>query len=65
MTHTSVIPLIYGLTCLGLAVGRVPGLKLDRTGIALLVWMYLLCAISIVGCEFNAEYERMLALESN
>ena len=34
------------------------------TGIALLVWMYLLCAISIVGCEFNAEYERMLALES-
>ena len=35
------------------------------TGIALLVWMYLLCAISIVGCEFNAEYERMLALESN
>ncbi len=35
------------------------------TGIALLVWMYLLCAIAIVGCEFNAEYERMLALESN
>jgi membrane protein len=35
------------------------------TGIALLVWMYLLCAIAIVGCEFNAEYERMLALETN
>ena len=34
------------------------------TGIALLVWMYLLCAIAIVGSEFNAEYERMLALES-
>lgn len=34
------------------------------TGIALLSWMYLLCAISILGCEFNAEYERMLALES-
>ncbi len=33
------------------------------TGIALLVWMYLLCAIAILGCEFNAEYERMLALE--
>ena len=30
------IPVIFGLTCLGLAAGRVPGLKLDRTGIALL-----------------------------
>jgi membrane protein len=31
------------------------------TGIALLVWMYLLAAIAILGCEFNAEYDRMLA----
>jgi len=31
------------------------------TGIALLVWMYLLCAIAILGCEFNAEYERMIS----
>jgi membrane protein len=31
------------------------------TGIALLVWMYVLAAIAILGCEFNAEYERMLA----
>lgn len=30
------------------------------TGIALLVWMYLVAAIAILGCEFNAEYERML-----
>jgi len=30
------ILLIFSLTCLGLAVGRVPGLKLDRTGIAML-----------------------------
>ncbi len=30
------------------------------TGIALLVWMYVLSAIAILGCEFNAEYERML-----
>ena len=28
-------------------------------GIALLVWMYLLAAIALIGCEFNAEYERM------
>jgi membrane protein len=27
-------------------------------GIALLVWMYLLSAIALIGCEFNAEYER-------
>ncbi len=31
------------------------------TGIALLVWMYVLAAIAMLGCEFNAEYERMLA----
>jgi membrane protein len=28
-------------------------------GIALLVWMYLLAAVALIGCEFNAEYERM------
>ena len=27
-------------------------------GIALLVWMYLISAIALLGCEFNAEYER-------
>jgi membrane protein len=27
-------------------------------GIALLVWMYLMAIIALVGCEFNAEYER-------
>jgi len=27
--------------------------------IALLVWMYLLAAIALLGCEFNAEYERL------
>ena len=26
--------------------------------IALLVWMYLIALIALVGCEFNAEYER-------
>jgi membrane protein len=26
--------------------------------IALLVWLYLLCVIALVGCEFNAEAER-------
>jgi len=27
-------------------------------GIALLVWMYLMAAIALIGCEFNAVYER-------
>jgi membrane protein len=29
------------------------------TSIALLVWMYLLAAIALFGCEFNAEIERV------
>ncbi len=28
--------------------------------IALLIWMYLLAAIALFGCEFNAEYERAI-----
>ena len=31
------------------------------TGIALLVWMYLVALIALIGCEFNAEYERAAA----
>jgi len=30
-------------------------------GIALLVWMYLIALIALLGCEFNAEYERTAA----
>jgi len=29
------------------------------TSIALLVWMYMLAAIALLGCEFNAECERL------
>jgi membrane protein len=29
------------------------------TSIALLIWMYLLAAIALFGCAFNAEYERL------
>jgi membrane protein len=29
------------------------------TSMALLIWMYLLTAIAMFGCEFNAEYERL------
>jgi len=27
-------------------------------GIALLVWMYVMALVALIGCEFNAEYER-------
>ena len=30
-------------------------------GIALLVWMYLIALIALIGCEFNAVYERTRA----
>lgn len=29
------------------------------TSIALLIWMYMLAAIALFGCAFNAEYERL------
>ena len=38
----SIILIVFGLTYLGMALGRVPGLKLDRTGIALLGVVVLL-----------------------
>jgi len=31
--------------------------------IALLVWMYLMAVIAILGCEFNAEFERLSTAE--
>lgn len=36
MAEKPAVLLIFSLTCLGLAAGKVPGLKLDRTGIAML-----------------------------
>lgn len=36
MGHTTIILVIFGLTYLGMAIGRIPGLKLNRPGIALL-----------------------------
>ena len=35
------------------------------TGIALLVWMYLLAAIALIACEFNVAYERIKAGPKN
>jgi membrane protein len=35
------------------------------TVIAMLIWMYLLSVISLVGCEYNAERERLYSLLSH
>ncbi|MGE4281180.1 MAG: SLC13 family permease, partial [Magnetospirillum sp.] len=40
----NLIPIVFGLTYLGMALGRVPGLKLDRTGIALIAAVVLLAS---------------------
>ena len=35
--------------------------RFDRVryaGIALLVWIYLMSAIALIGCEFDVEFER-------
>lgn len=34
------------------------------TSIALLVWMYVMAAIALLGCEFNAEYERISRVQN-
>jgi Na+/H+ antiporter NhaD/arsenite permease-like protein len=36
MGHTTIILIVFGITYLGIAMGRIPGLKLNRPGIALL-----------------------------
>lgn len=43
----NLIPIVFGLTYLGMALGRVPGLKLDRTGIALIAAVVLLASGSV------------------
>ena len=47
---SSFVTLIFALTYLGMALGRVPGLKLDRVGIALVALVALLASQS-VGIE--------------
>jgi len=44
---TPIILIIFALTYVGMAVGRVPGLKVDRTGIALLAVVVLLASGAI------------------
>ena len=42
----SLVTLVFALTYVGMALGRVPGLKLDRVGIALVALVLLLASDS-------------------
>lgn len=41
---TSLITVLFALTYVGMAAGRVPGLKVDRTGIAMIAAVVLVAA---------------------
>jgi Na+/H+ antiporter NhaD/arsenite permease-like protein len=57
MTSETLALVIFGLTYLGIAVGEIPGLALDRTGIA------LLGAIAMVVAGIVPEREAVLAVD--
>src|SRR5262245_28081114 len=48
---TSFVTLMFALTYLGMALGRVPGLKIDRSGIALIAAVILVAAEAIPSKE--------------
>jgi Na+/H+ antiporter NhaD/arsenite permease-like protein len=51
---TSLVTLIFVLTYLGMALGRIPGLKIDRSGIALIAAVILVAAQAIPADEIAA-----------
>jgi len=55
---------IFGLTCLALAVGKVPGLRIDRAGIALVGSAVMLaCGVLSMGDAARAvDYETIVLL---
>lgn len=50
----SLVTLVFSLTYLGMALGRVPGLKLDRVGIALIALVVLLASESAAVGDLGA-----------
>lgn len=46
---TDLISVLFGLTYVGMALGRVPGLRIDRAGIALVVAVVLVAAGAVPG----------------
>jgi Na+/H+ antiporter NhaD/arsenite permease-like protein len=66
-THSASIPLvstIFGLTYLGLALGRIPGLRIDRAGIALVGAAAMLStrALSMHDAARAVDYETIVLL---
>jgi hypothetical protein len=51
---TSLTTLIFVLTYIGMALGRVPGLRIDRSGIALIGAVFLVAADTIPPTEIAA-----------
>jgi len=49
-----IVPLVFAFTYLGMALGRVPGLKIDRSGIALLGLVVLLASRRVSETEAGA-----------
>lgn len=50
----SLVTLVFALTYLGMALGRVPGLKLDRVGIALIALVVLLAGNAVAVGDLGA-----------
>jgi hypothetical protein len=50
----SLVTLVFILTYVGMALGRVPGLKLDRVGIALIALVLLLASESVAVGDLGA-----------
>src|SRR4051812_6828311 len=61
---SSVVSTIFGLTYLGLAIGSVPGLRIDRAGIALVGAAAMLAsgAVSMPEAARAVDYETILLL---
>lgn len=51
---TILIATLFGLTYAGMALGRVPGLKIDRSGIALIVAVILVASGALLADEVIA-----------
>src|SRR5512145_1495240 len=51
---TLFIIILFALTYLGMALGRVPGSRVDRTGIAMIVAVVLVAAAAVPGDEIAA-----------
>jgi len=61
---TSLVTILFGLAYLGMALGRIPGLRIDRTGIAMIVAVVLVAAgaVPIEGITGAIHFPTLLLL---